>query len=159
MCTHWTTDRHLLYALPFEPFKQRDVQFSLTAFSYFFILKGQHCNHSPLQILLHLRCFYLHHMACTMRHLSLAYSISDCPFEITPQCTGTGNGRINKVAACTMSLERAFLHSFTVYMMGLHNKIEITEDVVHTSVSFGHVTGVIWQQDVKAHDYTVFCHR
>jgi len=44
-------------------------------------------------------------------------------------------------------------------MMGLHNKIVIIEDAVHTSVSFGHVTAVIWQQDVKALVYTVFCHR
>jgi len=93
-----------------------------------------------------------------MRQLSLAYSVSDCPFEIIPQCTGTRNGRINKVDACTMSLERAFLHSFTAQMMGVHNKIEIIEDVVHTSVLFGHVTGIIWQQDVKAQVYTVFCH-
>jgi len=134
MCTHWTTDRHLLYSFPFEPLKQRGVQFYIRAFLHFFILHGQHHYHSPLQIPQHLCCFYLYHIVCTMRQLSLAYSVSDCPFEITSQCTGTRNGSINKMAACTMSLQRAFLHTFTVQMMGLHNIIEITEDVVHINI-------------------------
>jgi hypothetical protein len=59
------------------------------------------------------------------------------------------------MAARTMSIEGAFLYSFTAQMMGLYNKIEIIEDVVHTSVLFGHVNGVIWQQGVKAQVYTV----
>jgi hypothetical protein len=45
-----------------------------------------------------------------------------------------------------------------VQTMGLHSKIEIIEDVVHTSIFFGHVTGVIWQQDMKVPVYNVFCH-
>jgi hypothetical protein len=84
-----------------------------------------------------------------MRQLSLAYSVADCPLEITLQCTGTRNGWINNMAGHTMSLDRASLHSFRVQMMGLHNKIEFIEDAVHTSVLLGQVTSVIWQQDVK----------
>jgi hypothetical protein len=91
MCTHWTTDRHLLYSLPFEPLKQRGVQFYIRPFSHFFILQGQHHYHCPLQIPLLLCCFYLHNMACTKRQLSLAYSVSDCPCEITPQRIRTRN--------------------------------------------------------------------
>ena len=69
----------------------------------------------------HLCCFYLHHLVCTIMQLSLACSVAESPFESTLQRTGTRNGRLNKMAALTMSLERAFLLSFTVKMMGLHN--------------------------------------